>query len=58
MNLLDKWHLFNILVVGTGDRKIGGNMKFASREQRAYPMEKLLSEPFSSHSPASSVGRA
>ena len=58
MNLLGKWQLFNILVAGTGDRKIGGNMKFASREQRAYPMEKLLSELLSTHSPASSVGRA
>ena len=27
MNLLGKWQLFNILVAGTGDRKIGGNMK-------------------------------
>ena len=58
MNLLDKWQLFDSLVASTGDRKIGGKMKFASREQRAYPMEKLLSEPFSSRSPASSVGRA
>ena len=58
MNLLEKWQLFNILVASTGDRKIGGNMKFAPREQRAYPIEKLLSEPSSSRSPASSVGRA